>query len=60
MEGEISIKDKFAPTASSPTPFLIGSPSLLLAVSSPGCIHGLVGLSHATANAWPLVVVSTL
>ena len=38
--------------------FLTGSPGLLLTVSGPGCVHGLAGLSHATANAWPLLMVS--
>ncbi|EEE54659.1 hypothetical protein OsJ_01941 [Oryza sativa Japonica Group] len=36
--------------------FLTGSPGLLLTVSGPGCVHGLAGLSHATANAWPLLM----
>jgi 2-hydroxyacyl-CoA lyase 1 len=31
--------------------FLTGSPGVLLTVSGPGCVHGLAGLSHATANA---------
>ncbi|CAO2209370.1 unnamed protein product [Urochloa humidicola] len=38
--------------------FLTGTPGLLLTVSGPGCVHGLAGLSHATANAWPLLMVS--
>jgi len=38
--------------------FLTGSPGVLLTVSGPGCVHGLAGLSHATANAWPLLMVS--
>ncbi|KAF7025638.1 hypothetical protein CFC21_037799 [Triticum aestivum] len=38
--------------------FLTGRPGLLLTVSGPGCVHGLAGLSHATANAWPLLMVS--
>ncbi|KQK03262.1 2-hydroxyacyl-CoA lyase [Brachypodium distachyon] len=38
--------------------FLTGSPGLLLTVSGPGCVHGLAGLSHATANAWPLLLIS--
>uniref|UniRef100_A0A0D9V1D1 2-hydroxyacyl-CoA lyase n=1 Tax=Leersia perrieri TaxID=77586 RepID=A0A0D9V1D1_9ORYZ len=38
--------------------YLTGAPGLLLTVSGPGCVHGLAGLSHATANAWPLLMVS--
>ncbi|KAL5226343.1 hypothetical protein ABZP36_014608 [Zizania latifolia] len=38
--------------------FLTGGPGLLLTVSGPGCVHGLAGLSHATANAWPLLMIS--
>ncbi|XP_004967433.1 LOW QUALITY PROTEIN: 2-hydroxyacyl-CoA lyase [Setaria italica] len=38
--------------------FLTGTPGLLLTVSGPGCVHGSLGVSHATANAWPLLMVS--
>jgi 2-hydroxyacyl-CoA lyase 1 len=38
--------------------FLTGSPGALLIVSGPRYIHGLAGLSHATANAWSLLMSS--
>jgi 2-hydroxyacyl-CoA lyase 1 len=38
--------------------FLMGSSGALLTVSNPGCVHGLEGLSHATTNAWPLLMIS--
>ncbi|KAL6315215.1 hypothetical protein AAG906_037447 [Vitis piasezkii] len=34
--------------------YLTGKAGLLLIVSGPGCVHGLAGLSNATANAWSM------
>ncbi|KAK6255778.1 Thiamine pyrophosphate enzyme [Theobroma cacao] len=39
--------------------YLIGRLSLLLIVSRPGCVHGLVGLSNAKINTWPMVMISS-
>jgi 2-hydroxyacyl-CoA lyase 1 len=36
--------------------FLTGSSGAFLTVSGPGCVHGLAGLSKATA--WSLLVIS--
>ncbi|KAK1440624.1 hypothetical protein QVD17_06453 [Tagetes erecta] len=38
--------------------YLTGRPGILLTVSGPGCVHGLAGLSNATTNAWPMVMIS--
>ncbi|KAL0461975.1 UNVERIFIED_CONTAM: 2-hydroxyacyl-CoA lyase [Sesamum latifolium] len=38
--------------------YLTRRPGVLLTVSGPGCVHGLAGLSNATANAWPMVMIS--
>jgi len=38
--------------------YLTGTPAVLLTVSGPGAIHGIAGLSHATANCWPLIMLS--
>ncbi|KAL9226521.1 hypothetical protein vseg_002327 [Gypsophila vaccaria] len=38
--------------------FLTGKPGILLTVSGPGCVHGLAGLSNASVNAWPTVLIS--
>ena len=38
--------------------FLTGQPSVLLTVSGPGAVHGLAGLSNATENCWPLLMIS--
>lgn len=38
--------------------FLTGEPSVLLTVSGPGVVHGLAGLSNATANCWPMIMIS--
>ena len=35
-----------------------GKPAVLLTVSGPGAVHGLAGCSHATTNAWPLIMLS--
>ncbi|KAH3744743.1 2-hydroxyacyl-CoA lyase [Pelomyxa schiedti] len=35
-----------------------GVPAVLLTVSGPGAIHGFAGLAHASANCWPLVMIS--
>ena len=44
--------------AASAYDYLTGKPDLLLIVSSPSCVHGLVGLSNAAANTWPMVMIS--
>jgi len=44
--------------AASAIGYLTGSPAVLLTVSGPGCVHGLAGLSNATVNAWPMIMVS--
>ncbi len=38
--------------------FLTGVPGVLLTVSGPGAVHGIAGLSHATVNTWPLLMIS--
>eukprot|EP00252_Welwitschia_mirabilis_P028115 TRINITY_DN999_c0_g1_i1.p1 TRINITY_DN999_c0_g1~~TRINITY_DN999_c0_g1_i1.p1 ORF type:complete len:571 (-),score=11.66 TRINITY_DN999_c0_g1_i1:363-2075(-) len=38
--------------------YLTATPGVLLTVSGPGCVHGLAGLSNATANAWPFLMIS--
>lgn len=38
--------------------YLTGRPGILLTVSGPGCVHGLAGLSNATVNTWPMVLIS--
>lgn len=38
--------------------YLTGRPGILLTVSGPGCVHGLAGLSNASVNTWPLVMIS--
>ncbi|CAH9133270.1 unnamed protein product [Cuscuta epithymum] len=38
--------------------YLTGKPGVLLTVSGPGCVHGLAGLSNASVNTWPLVMIS--
>ena len=31
---------------------------MLLTVSGPGAVHGIAGLSHASVNRWPMIMVS--
>ena len=38
--------------------YLTGRPAVLLTVSGPGVVHGLAGLANATANCWPMVMIS--
>lgn len=38
--------------------YLTSHPGVFLTVSGPGCVHGLAGLSNATVNAWPAVMIS--
>ncbi|QDZ22180.1 2-hydroxyacyl-CoA lyase [Chloropicon primus] len=38
--------------------FLTGKPAVLLTVSGPGVVHGLAGLSNATENCWPMIMIS--
>ncbi len=38
--------------------FLTGAHAVLLTVSGPGVVHGLAGLANATANCWPLLMIS--
>ena len=38
--------------------FFTGQPGVLLTVSGPGAVHGIAGLAHAHANAWPLLMIS--
>ena len=38
--------------------FLTGIPGVLLTVSGPGAVHGIAGLSHASVNRWPMIMVS--
>ena len=44
--------------AASSIGFLTGHPAALLTVSGPGVVHGLAGLSNATANCWPMLMIS--
>ncbi|TMW94032.1 hypothetical protein EJD97_010851 [Solanum chilense] len=44
--------------AASAYSYLTGRPGILLTVSGPGCVHGLAGLSNATVNTWPMVLIS--
>jgi 2-hydroxyacyl-CoA lyase 1 len=44
--------------ATSAYDFLTSSPGALITVSGPGCVHRLAGLSHATTNAWSLLMIS--
>ncbi|KAK9828489.1 hypothetical protein WJX72_000277 [[Myrmecia] bisecta] len=38
--------------------YLTGVPGVLLTVSGPGAVHGIAGLSHASVNCWPMVMIS--
>lgn len=38
--------------------FLQGSPGVYLTVSAPGFLNGLVSLAEATANGWPVIMMS--
>ncbi|KAK7266720.1 hypothetical protein RIF29_19371 [Crotalaria pallida] len=38
--------------------FLTSTPGVLLTVSGPGCVHGLAGLSNASTNTWPMIMIS--
>ncbi|KAL0904516.1 hypothetical protein M5K25_026640 [Dendrobium thyrsiflorum] len=38
--------------------YLTSRPGVFLTVSGPGCVHGLAGLSNATVNTWPAVMIS--
>ena len=38
--------------------YLTSRPGVFLTVSGPGCVHGLAGLSNASANTWPTVLIS--
>ncbi|KAL5129151.1 2-hydroxyacyl-CoA lyase [Glycine soja] len=38
--------------------YLTGRPGVFLTVSGPGCVHGLAGLSNASVNTWPTVMIS--
>ena len=38
--------------------YLSGRPAVCLTVSGPGFIHGLAGLAHATANCFPMLLIS--
>ncbi|KAL9316431.1 hypothetical protein ACSQ67_017432 [Phaseolus vulgaris] len=38
--------------------YLTASPGVFLTVSGPGCVHGLAGLSNASVNTWPTVLIS--
>src|SRR5262245_56981755 len=37
--------------------YLTRRPGACLAVSGPGMIHGIAGLSNAWANAWPMLLI---
>lgn len=38
--------------------YLTKSPGVCLTVSAPGFLNGLVALSHATTNCWPMILIS--
>jgi oxalyl-CoA decarboxylase len=38
--------------------YLTGMPGICLTVSAPGFLNGLVSLSHATTNCWPMILIS--
>ena len=38
--------------------YLTSKPGICLTVSGPGFVHGLAGLSHATANCFPMILLS--
>jgi len=37
--------------------YLTGRPGVCLAVSGPGMVHGLAGLSNAWSNCWPMILL---
>src|SRR5690606_14346328 len=37
--------------------YLTGRPGVCLAVSGPGMIHAIAGLSNAWANCWPMLLI---
>jgi len=38
--------------------YLTKKPGVCLTVSAPGFLNGLVALSHATTNCWPMILIS--
>eukprot|EP01127_Copromyxa_protea_P001269 TRINITY_DN11302_c0_g1_i1.p1 TRINITY_DN11302_c0_g1~~TRINITY_DN11302_c0_g1_i1.p1 ORF type:complete len:550 (-),score=127.11 TRINITY_DN11302_c0_g1_i1:40-1689(-) len=39
--------------------YLTGTPALCVTVAGPGLVHALPGLLNATANCWPMVLISS-